>query len=613
MSNPIISEGWNRIQEGKYQSALQGFSSVLNQPSPEDWAAQQEALRGLTWCWYHLGCADEDSEALDRALHYAKRLYSYPKVENPDIRLEAHRILGWCHQKNGAPEKAIEHFDQALALLHSDQDPGDIRSEISAGRELAATMVRLNNRQPFINSQESLKLLSNVPLTELGLPEYIEIEPVFNCNLRCIQCHVSYEEPANTHLDLKFLKHMKGLENKWVILGSNYEPTAHPQFPEIIEGLGRLNMKIDLISNGTLFTPRMINQIAHADFRNIFISFDGIRKQTYEKIRRNADFETTLDRIQAFKQAVSGPDTYFSINNTLMRSTLDELNETVAFWERAGFDHLGLFVMMLRDDNPDLQAEFLADNMDLVYERVEEAARLIIENDYRITMSSAALNPMSPLRHEHHDLFTGGCVRSRNPKARTPVNLRNYFQSGPYPGMPVDCRSPFKFARILYNGDVQLCFQFIVGNIHEKPFLDIWFGKKAQRVRQFIREREDVCRSCDYFNLCIKAGELDLEKEDSLYSDLVVHQQKYLTNTEQYKRFTLIPWLGTWYGVPMYLRSIDASHLLARDYWAKFGLVWGSSAEEVKSKIDRQPRRLEIFAFRAIRKLIKLTTGKVWR
>ena len=100
--------------------------------------------------------------------------------------------------------------------------------------------------------------------------------------------------------------------------------------------------------------------------------------------------------------------------------------------------------------------------------------------------------------------------------------------------MPVDCRSPYKFARINYDGAVRLCQKFTVGSIYDADLLTIWQGEAAKSLRAEVREDGDVCHSCEYFKFCIRAGQVDYA-DPSVFSsaDLVEH-------LEQHPRFSVI-------------------------------------------------------------------------
>ena len=226
-------------------------------------------------------------------------------------------------------------------------------------------------------------------LTDFDLPELIEIEPIHTCNLRCIMCHVSYEKLTHAKIDVDLLtKRLKGLEGRWVNVGATHEPVAHPKFPELVLGLSALGMKINLTSNGTLFTPALIDRVAHCNFERVTISFDGIREETYESIRRNSNFSRAIERILNFKHAVTNPSAYFAVNNTIMKRNADEIVDCVAFWEKQGFDGIRFILMVLRDLNESLRMESPEHHLPHIYEQLESAARLVLEENYRITLSS---------------------------------------------------------------------------------------------------------------------------------------------------------------------------------------------------------------------------------
>ncbi len=365
-------------------------------------------------------------------------------------------------------------------------------------------------------------LYTSTPLDVFALPEVIDIELTHTCNLRCVMCHVSYENLSKQMLDPAFLRRLGGLEGKWVKLGSMYEPMAHPRFAEIVTDLSRLGMKIDLITNGTLLTPRLIDRIASGNFYNVTISFDGIRRETFERIRRRADFDETLKRVDAFVAALRrrNPRVLMAISYTILRSNIDEIAEAVDFWEARGFDHIGFISMVTRDNNETLKAETIEPVVGQVAAAIDEAARRVIQKGYRITMTSPLLRT-SKLRDDFPRCFLAGAglVRSAHSRARTPTTPSNYFQDGDFPGVHVSCRSPFKLARINYDGQVQLCNQFAVGSIYERDLLDIWRGAAASKVRGAVTKSPEVCHGCDYYKFCIRANNVDLSDPASFVAN----------------------------------------------------------------------------------------------
>ncbi len=427
-----------------------------------------------------------------------------------------------------------------------------------------------------------------VPLTELSLPEVIEIEPTHTCNLRCVMCHVSYEKLTHTMIRSDFVERLRSLKGKWAVVGSNYEPAAHPKFVDLMLGLSELGMKIELTTNGTLFTTQVSDRVADCHFENITVSFDGIRKETYEFIRRNANYDRAIERILYFKNSVQDKKTYFTINNTLMKRNIDEVAEAVDFWEKYGFDHMGFIIMVLRDKNPALLAESLEPMMNHAYKRLETVARRVIEKKYKMTLSSPMFARMFDLKKQYPLNFPSGVVQSDHAEARTPFNPRTYFQNGNYPGMHVECRSPFKFARISYNGDVELCYQFKIGNIYQDDFVDIWYGEKAKKVRELVLQSAKVCHACDYYHFCVKAGEVDYSSHENYYSNVSSfseqHHHRQPTFIENCGFYNIVGWLGKYYGVPKYLGLIDVRF---EDEVNSIGVFSASSIEKLKKVMSR--------------------------
>ena len=445
-----------------------------------------------------------------------------------------------------------------------------------------------------INSQRLWRRLdplqSDTPLNIFGLPEVLEIEPIHTCNLRCIMCHVSYEKLSKQRLDIKFLDHIQGLEGKWAKLGSLYEPVAHPDFDRIVRGLTERGMDIDLITNGTLFTESLIERTKDCNFVNVTISFDGIRPETYERIRGRANFAMAIERIRAFKRAVKehNPHCYFQVNYTIMRSNVDEIDEAVDFWEAEGFDHIGFIGMVKRDDNPMLEQETIEPVIDRIDEKLRQAARKIVNGRYRISVSSPRLRQiiLGKGLSQNHGTRTSGLVASDNPDARTPVTPSEHFQNGEYPGMQVDCRSPFKFARLSYDGNVYLCHQFPVGSIYDKTLLDIWHGEPAEHVRSLVKGNVSVCHACEYYQYCIKANEVDYRNPDNFVSE------NKIKNVGFSFPYSFVEWMNHYYAAPCWVQ-LTAADLADETAWYRKGLIEADSLKRLHKLAKQAPPPLE--------------------
>ena len=286
---------------------------------------------------------------------------------------------------------------------------------------------------------------------EIPLPKIIEIEPINSCNLRCTMCHFSFMRNQKIqYIEPRLIKNLDGVEGRWVKIGSNFEPLMHPKFINIINMLSEMGCKIDLTTNGTLLSEDITDQIASSNIKNITISFDSIQKQTYEKIRRRSKFESVIEKLTYLSEKLSELDVFVAINTVLCRSNIDELIEIIDYLEDKKFHQLRLIFMVVRSlendlfGKNDLLQESLYPFREYAFQKLDEAAKHVIQNRFMITMNSPYYNS-SKLKETYPKNIIENIVKSDNPLALDYFNPGHYYQKGSYPGMRVDCKSPFTF------------------------------------------------------------------------------------------------------------------------------------------------------------------------
>ena len=355
---------------------------------------------------------------------------------------------------------------------------------------------------------------SRNPFENLGPPEVIAIEPTLGCNIRCRMCHVSYMPDTKVQLlDVEVLKSLAFCKSKHVIIGAEFEPTIHPDFNRMMGILNGLEARIELVSNGTRLHRLQAPALYESRLQLMTFSFDGIRKATFEHIRRGADYRQTLDNILRFRAAFPAQPPYFAINSTTMRCNLAEAAETVRFWNDHGMNMVRFLFMVVRDLNPELLQEYLYPVRDQAFAVFDDVARMVIGDKLRLAVR-CPWYWRSPLRHIFPRNFIKDAVVSDHPEAHDCPTPRQDAQLGAWPGMSFPCKSPFTFARILPSGHVQLCHRFTVGNLYEEDFESIWYGPRANEVRRRLLGQTDLCRSCNYYKFCLSSRSVDVTRED---------------------------------------------------------------------------------------------------
>ena len=117
------------------------------------------------------------------------------------------------------------------------------------------------------------------------------IEPTTKCNLNCKMCfrHTWFDEPM---CDLSLEDYRQVLANmpktvETVFFGGMGEPLFHKDILEMIRLAVETGVEVELLTNGTLLTEKMINGIMDAGLSRLWISIDNL--ETDSSINANSD------------------------------------------------------------------------------------------------------------------------------------------------------------------------------------------------------------------------------------------------------------------------------------------------------------------------------------
>jgi radical SAM protein with 4Fe4S-binding SPASM domain len=213
--------------------------------------------------------------------------------------------------------------------------------------------------------------------------------------------------------------------------------------------------------------------------------------------------------------------------------------------------------------------------------RLNEAARHLIECRKRPVLGCSYYSK-SPLQKIYPNNFSDGNVFSDNVASiRALKQDKIELQRGEFPGMQFKgCRSAFTFARILANGDVQLCHKKTIGNIYEGGFEEIWFGQKAHDFRRKLMEGTDICESCSFWLFCLNQRALDINDSSTFFGGIF---RDHNLIEEGYKSFNIVSIHGDLYGLAQSEGRLDINKVGTKGYRC----VTGDSVGDVKGRIDK--------------------------
>jgi len=123
-------------------------------------------------------------------------------------------------------------------------------------------------------------------------------------------------------------------DNSFIHLFMGGESLLHPKIIEMIRYIKEVKpaTQCRIATNGTLLDENMSKKIILSGLDFISFSFDGPDKETYEKIRRGANYEKVLQNIINFlrlKQELKSKKPYVSLEIIRMKHTEGNINKFI--------------------------------------------------------------------------------------------------------------------------------------------------------------------------------------------------------------------------------------------------------------------------------------------
>jgi radical SAM protein with 4Fe4S-binding SPASM domain len=117
------------------------------------------------------------------------------------------------------------------------------------------------------------------------------------------------------------------------------EPLISPWFGYFCQKCKEYGVLLDITSNGTLLTQEKIAEIMPC-LLDIKISFDGFKKETFETIRKGANYELIVDNIKNLVRIrnVFSSSATITLQTTLFNFNYKELSDIINFAKEIGVD-----------------------------------------------------------------------------------------------------------------------------------------------------------------------------------------------------------------------------------------------------------------------------------
>jgi len=208
--------------------------------------------------------------------------------------------------------------------------PGSSRSR-GAMAGIVYRLIRLNRRL----SGHRLKFAAALAAHTLGLRHlYVQIDPVWACNLRCRMCYFSSPYGMDglgekfSRVDLERLADLFFPRALRLVVGCGAEPTIHPDYLWLLRHAAESGIpETSLVTNAQLIGPGEAREIAETA-SEVIISTHGVTRESYEELMPGGSYDRFLSALGCLDEARAGlpsSSTEVRINYTVCGRNLEEL------------------------------------------------------------------------------------------------------------------------------------------------------------------------------------------------------------------------------------------------------------------------------------------------
>ena len=313
------------------------------------------------------------------------------------------------------------------------------------------------------------------------------------CNLKCKHCYQDAQKALPGEFstyEAKNLIDQLSAAGVVVIAFSGGEPLLRKDFLEVARYAHEHDLYVALASNGTLITPEMAKKLREAGVDYVEVSIDGEDAASHDAMRGiSGAFERSVEGIRNCVAA----GIYSCIATTVTQENYDQVHGIYEL----GRD-LGVKRMMCFNFIPTGRGMEMA-SLDISPCQREDLLRFILAKDRdgilpEILSTAPQFARVALMADDNRGVPVGHFHAGNGLEGRT--RMLADFIGG--------CGAGRLYCSIEPEGDVQPCvfMPITVGNVKEKPFLEIWH--EAQVLHQ-LRDRstlEGHCATCENKLVC---------------------------------------------------------------------------------------------------------------
>ncbi|MAG50763.1 hypothetical protein CL621_03965 [archaeon] len=315
-------------------------------------------------------------------------------------------------------------------------------------------------------------------------PITIELNPTEKCNLKCKSCWQRANDTKTNELStdklLSIVKEAAELGVKEFRIPGSGEPFVRNDILDVMKEIKKHNMYGLLITNGTLLTKEIVEELVKISWDCITFSIDGPDAETNDYLRGNGVFEKIIKNLVLLKN-IKKDKPLIRFNVVLSNKNYNKLHEMILLAHNFGCKDVQFQAMTVWGEegkNLLLNQKQKGELPRYIEKAREFSEKYNIFTDIENSLGAELINNTNKMDE---------VIKEKS-------NGENKFLSLP-------CFEPFYNMIIRPDGSVGPCAVFgkeESDNISEKTLKEVWFGDVFNKMRASLLDKQlfSFCKQC---------------------------------------------------------------------------------------------------------------------
>lgn len=335
----------------------------------------------------------------------------------------------------------------------------------------------------------------------------VYIEPTNACNLECRTCmrNIWQEQTGFMAVEIfeKIIESIRLIKPiPLVFFGGIGEPLAHPRIRELVTIAKSIGGEVELITNGILLDETVARWMIETGVDRIWVSIDGAKPESYADVRLGNALPKVVSNLKQLKALQLYTSQNFTFKPRLgiafvaMQRNFEDLPEVVRLGKQLGADVFSIsnvlpYAEELRSQMLYTRSIYVSDHHPTENSPVISLPRFDLnETTLRIIAETFKEHNIAQFNDKSMEISTNSCPFVK----KGSVSIR-------WDGNVSPCLSLLHSHTSYLDDTFRKTKEFFVGNVNEKPLLNIWnelkYFELRKRLMIFDFSPCTVCNSCE--------------------------------------------------------------------------------------------------------------------